>query len=250
MTSIPEIQSTRKYDKFHLFNENRAVSPAHIERLQNDPTFAAKFCTSPIIVTKDFYIIDGQHRYYAARNLNIPIFYIVDEDGTEQDIRSRNMNMVPWKGVEYVNFYAEKNDSYAFLKSMIEKHKMPLTFFGSVIKKIAGFKTIKYTYDLKKGSLNFGKHMNAIKECVDLVIPYLKNCRSVKGDKATRPIFTDSYVNSYAHFFLHDRKTLEKALKNMAIADFDFPYTTTYEIARGYVEKIAKWRPANSKKDI
>lgn len=250
MNSITEIQSTRKYDKFHLFSENRSVSPAHIERLEKDPTFAAKFCMSPIIITKDFYIIDGQHRYFAAKNLNIPIFYIIDEDGSRQDIRSRNMNMVPWKGIEYVHFYSEKSESYAFLESMMKKHKVPLTFLGSVIKKIAGLKHIKYTYDLKKGTLNFNKHIPAIRDCIELIIPYLKNCRTIKGEKPTRPIFTDAYVNSFAYFFINDRKTLEKALKNLDITDFNFPYTTTFETARGYIEKIAHWRPVKSKKEI
>jgi hypothetical protein len=53
-------------------------------------------------------IIDGQHRYYAAKKLKLPIYYIMHDTIEESDISRLNSIKKDWKPLDYINFYRAK----------------------------------------------------------------------------------------------------------------------------------------------
>jgi hypothetical protein len=78
---IPQINYTREYEKFKLFDANRPLSAIHVEHISQHKDFVENFPTCPIIVNEQFYIIDGQHRFEAAKSLDCGIFYIIQPNG-------------------------------------------------------------------------------------------------------------------------------------------------------------------------
>ena len=67
----------------------------------------------PIFVTNEGGIMDGQHRFEAARTLGLPIYYTEAEWGdddprTDQAIILLNTTTNTWSQEEYVHYYAEK----------------------------------------------------------------------------------------------------------------------------------------------
>ena len=60
---------------------------------------------NPIIVTRDNYIIDGQHRLQVAKTLRVPIHYTVIEKGDLQTIILLNTAMRKWGFSDYLHAY-------------------------------------------------------------------------------------------------------------------------------------------------
>lgn len=239
---IPKIQSTTKYNIFQHFIENRPISQKHVDALAQDPTFKTKFCTSPILVNSDFFIIDGQHRFRAAQKLNIPIYYIIDPEATEGDIRMRNSQMNNWKGIDYIHYFAGKNEDYKLLMDIRDKHKLTLSFINAAIIKICGYKHIKYTYMLKNGEVKIMKFKDILNEFFDSYVPSIKLATKVKGIKNTNALFLDSYITGFAHFFVNDRKLYDHALRKLCTCSTEFAHTSSFEKAREYITKISNWK--------
>lgn len=79
-----EIQKTTDYKLFKKLDGNRDVKKTNalVKSIREfDLTMY-----SPIIVSVDFRIIDGQHRFAACRELGLPIYYIVMCDNNVQGV--------------------------------------------------------------------------------------------------------------------------------------------------------------------
>lgn len=117
-----------KTQQYHIFKNsaNRKIVERHVQNIiseyeKNPHTFQS----SPIVVSNDLTVIDGQHRLEAAKRLKQPIYYIQDEKITAQDqileeIKKRNVNQLQWKLKDYVDFYSSQgNQEYAFIKKIL-----------------------------------------------------------------------------------------------------------------------------------
>jgi len=244
MVHIPKIQSTKNYDCFQFNSWNRKVSQSHVDMLANDPTFPEKYPTAPTVVDSNFNIIDGQHRCRAAQKLNIPVYFIVDPTATQDDVRVRNMQSRAWKGKNFVNYYSEMGKkSYKIMEEIIEKHQIPLTYLNAIIVKMCDYKQIGYVYIFKRGDLNIEKYENMLKDFCDLCFPVLKLCRTIKGDKITTPLFTQSYLFGFAHYYMNDRDFFKKVLQKLPKCGIDFTHAQSYESGREAILKIGNWSP-------
>ena len=59
------VLSTTDYAKFKTLQGNRDVNKLHVSRLKE--SFKTAYLLSPIVVNQYYEIIDGQHRYEAAK---------------------------------------------------------------------------------------------------------------------------------------------------------------------------------------
>lgn len=248
MKNIPEIKSTKDYNLFQTYESNRALRPKHVDTLAADKTFPDKFCTSPIVVNSNYYIIDGQHRFSAAVKLKIPIYYIIDPTASEDDIRIRNSQLKAWDGLEFVRFYSNKNKSYQIFLDIKEKHYLNKSIITAGILKICGMRRIKFFYEFKNGKLNIEKYKEDLITFFDYLIPSLKNARAIKGEMETRALFQDAYITAFAHFYIHDKEVFHKILNKLKTCSMDIPFNTQYEKARFVLEKISKWKISGFRK--
>ncbi len=89
--------STTKYE---IFSENGTNRPVDTERaIKVGLTFEETMMNvSPVIVTKDFVIIDGHHRFYGSKNADTPVLFQIytGELDASELMKIMNTNMKNW----------------------------------------------------------------------------------------------------------------------------------------------------------
>lgn len=117
--------STSDYDQFQILTSNRKVSKAHVRSLvrsmEENPTL---FEFRPILVNDAMFIIDGQHRFTAAQQLGLPIWYIIGKNLTIADTQAMNMNQRNWTPIDFARSYAAlgKEQYQIYLKFREQYH--------------------------------------------------------------------------------------------------------------------------------
>lgn len=101
-----EIKQTKTYAQFKAIKGNRAVNKDHLRHLKESISDINMLAVNPIIVDEKFNVIDGQHRLEAAKQLSLPIFYIVAK-GNIQTVRLLNATNRMWHLVDYINSYSK-----------------------------------------------------------------------------------------------------------------------------------------------
>lgn len=100
------IYETRDYDAFKKLNGNRAV----LDRRKNlivQSIIERGWIRNPIVVNEKMEIIDGQGRFEALKELNLPVEYIFAIGATIADCISLNIKQANWKNQDYVQCYSE-----------------------------------------------------------------------------------------------------------------------------------------------
>ena len=116
-----EIKTTTNYELFSFIQGNREIDNRHVNKLiksikeQNLPT--------PIVVNEKMEIVDGQHRFYAQKALQLPINYIVINGIGLEEVQKLNTNKKNWANLDYAKSYARLNNPhYAVYLAFREKY--------------------------------------------------------------------------------------------------------------------------------
>jgi len=105
MKVVNQVNSTNDYSKFKKLKGNRNVNKLHVRRLMD--SFKQAYLLSPIIVNQKYEIIDGQHRFEAAKALGLPINFIICNDYLLKEVQLLNTNMKNWGKLEYLKSYVD-----------------------------------------------------------------------------------------------------------------------------------------------
>lgn len=105
MKIVNHVIETNDYQKFKKLIGNRIVNELHIKRLKQ--SFQKKYLQSPIIVNENFEIIDGQHRFEAAVQLNLPVNYIMVDGYGLSEVQTLNTNAKNWRKIDYLSAYVD-----------------------------------------------------------------------------------------------------------------------------------------------
>lgn len=109
MESINQVFKTNDYDLFGPIDGNRNVNLLHLRRLTE--SIAEKYITVPIIVNERYQIIDGQHRYEAAKVLDKPVYFIKVKGLQLPDVHRLNTNLKNWSADDYLDGYCMLGNS-------------------------------------------------------------------------------------------------------------------------------------------
>lgn len=83
-------------------------------------------------------IFDGQHRFHAARELKLPIHYVVYDNG-EIDLGGINSTQAPWTIRNYVESHAQQGKAaYRELLQFADAHKLPLSICANLLAGLTG----------------------------------------------------------------------------------------------------------------
>jgi hypothetical protein len=116
------VYSSKDYEKFKIIEGNRIANPKHVNRLYQSIMDNGLLC-NPIIVNKKYEIIDGQHRFLAAKKADIKIFYIMLDDYNLSDVHTLNLNQKNWTKKDFMDGFADMGlESYIKLKAFCEKN--------------------------------------------------------------------------------------------------------------------------------
>lgn len=119
MKNQNEILHTTDYSRFKLMHGNRRLDQMHIKRLME--SFKNKYLFSPILVNQKMEIVDGQHRFFAAKNLGLSINYIIVKGYGIDEVQVLNTNSSNWTGKEYLQMYVDRGfEPYLQMKKFME----------------------------------------------------------------------------------------------------------------------------------
>lgn len=114
------VEETTDYDQFKIINGNRSVNEIHLERLKK--SFADNYLLSPIIVNEKFEIIDGQHRFQAAKELELPVYYLAVTGFGLKEIQIYNTNSTNWKKIDFLHMFCDLGkEPYIKFKEFMER---------------------------------------------------------------------------------------------------------------------------------
>jgi len=127
----------------------------------------------PVLITKEWLIIDGQHRLLAARDLGIEVeFEILEGDYLEKMIQL-NSTQSNWTLEDYVNSYASQNiDCYRKLLKFKEKYDLNLSSAITIL-----FNTSTKSCDIKKGEII------SINTNAEQIAEFVSNCHTIAYNK-------------------------------------------------------------------
>ncbi len=121
-----QIKRTKNYDQFLTVKGNRKVQIGHVNNLIK---VIAKHNLLPQfvgVVTKDGYIVDGQHRLQAAKANDLWFYFSVIPETIDDIIVSLvNAVQLKWTIDDYVNFFADRgNEQYIWIRELHNQYKV------------------------------------------------------------------------------------------------------------------------------
>lgn len=177
--------TTNDYSQFHFAIENREIDPFNLEKIKTSIKKHGVIPGRPILINKDGFIVDGQHRYLALKELGMPIEYEVLSGETASKTIDLNACQKPWLLIDFARSYAAQgNDQYRKLLKFDEKYQ--LGFSSSI--------SVFTNHNLRHGQVKLGNPFK-IWEKAEKVGDFIENLDSVHFKK-TKP-----FVNALVTLF-------------------------------------------------
>lgn len=158
---------TQNYSMFRFRPDNRPLTPSHVQKLIASIKYKNMLEFRPIIIDADGYVIDGQHRLEAARQLSVPIYYDIVKECKKEDMIALNVAQ-SWGLVDYFNFYVQnKFPEYVKMENFCKKHALPTkTGLFIVVSRTKGM-----IDEFKKGEFKFKEESNEpiVEKCIDAI---------------------------------------------------------------------------------
>lgn len=126
MEEMKKIYKTKNYEKFKFMVGNRPINSAHTAKLIE--SIKGKYLFNPIIINEKWEIIDGQHRFEAIKQLNLPLYFFINEGYSYDEVVILNENQKNWGHMDFLLHYVSiGNKEYIEVKKIMEKYKITLT---------------------------------------------------------------------------------------------------------------------------
>lgn len=191
-----KILMTSDHDQFKKVPGNRPVEVNHVNDLIALNAKENMLWMYPGTITKDGYLIDGQHRLEACRAQGWKFPYIISDKTLaelgDSIVALTNTAQKGWRVADFVNFYAQHGrEQYIFLAQLMDTYK---TNHPNILTLITGH---MQTSAIKHGDLKIYSTPEDKQTIIDMldgyailreVLPYSVYCSS-KFTSALRVIF-------------------------------------------------------------
>ncbi len=234
---IPTISLTRDYSKFIILVENRDV--IDIPNLRRSMKKYGWIDSFPLTCDGDYKVLDGQHRLKIAKELDLPVFYCINNKIDKYDIPliqcGRN-----WTLQDFLKTYAIRGYThYVAVQQALKFGNMSIGLFIRCFGVMKKGKTP--TKAFKEGvvnlsTYNFGyideqiNRLNEIKACVYKIRQYMNLAGNIPI-KSTTALF--SFISSYENYdhqrFMHALDAYPDVIVNV------LKFGTTDDIIEGCV---------------
>lgn len=176
--TFPKMNVTYDYSIFKHILGNRSVKKTG--KLKKSILSEDLTMHYPILVTRNYEIIDGQHRFAVCKELGKPIYYeFVDCKDAKNAIKMLNISSKVWQIEDYLNFYIQNgNETYLkfdeFMKKYCFKISNAIILFSDGQINAQQFKQGK----LKDNTNNTQKGVQFLIEVKDIIPTHLWNYRA------------------------------------------------------------------------
>jgi hypothetical protein len=144
-----QIKKTKNYDKFTFINGNRPIIAAHVAYLKESIAQENLCEFDPIIVNEEGQIVDGQHRFLACQQLDVPIHYVNGDSLGLKQVQRFNTGQHNWNMGDYAKSYAQLgNKDY---QALIEFRKRWPFSWGDCVRLLTGGGTDKQGAKFREG---------------------------------------------------------------------------------------------------
>ena len=126
---VASIFKTMSYDRYKFNSLQRKIKEGHVKELMESMRTHGFLTNKAISVNEKNEIIDGHHRYLAAKNLGFPILVQVSKGLSENAIIQAHQLQDNWDKHDFTNTYAiQGNPNYIALRDfMIKFPKFKIT---------------------------------------------------------------------------------------------------------------------------
>lgn len=126
LKAVGSIYEESNYSRFYNCSDNRKIDKTFLAKLTQKIKEKDLLKCQPILIVKrpGFYeIIDGHHRFLAAKALGVPVYFIITEAITRQDLLQLQ-NRKNWSIEDHLDFFIKEGQlSYIKVKELWEKNK-------------------------------------------------------------------------------------------------------------------------------
>lgn len=195
ITKETEVLKTNDYSLFKRISGNRDIDISHVNKLEKSMKNDG-YLRDPIKVNEKFEIIDGQHRFEAAKKLNHPIQFIINEGYNLKDVQIQNINNKNWSKKDYLHSFCDMGyPEYIKFREFTKKYdEFPFSSCLAMVTNQTNNYTIrdKNLIKSKSGSYNPKKFENG-----KLKISNIKKAEQMADNiRSLKPHF-ESYDKSY-----------------------------------------------------
>lgn len=178
-----EIKKTSDLSQFKRHKNNRAIDDQNLKKIIFSIKAKNLLEYRPILVDKDMFVIDGQHRLEAARSLAMDIYYQIKDESDAEDIVLLNANQKSWSRQDYIQYYVSKgNKTYVSLARFAKKNNMKEVEILHYLGQIDSIRA----HSVRRGELEFpeGEAVEDLQRVVDQVKEILDTLHLlIIGDK-------------------------------------------------------------------
>lgn len=132
-----KVLSTTNYSRFKMMDGNRHINNGRVKKLIKSVKRKNMLAQFPIVCMKNctgLYVMDGQHRLEAAKELKLPIYYIEAKNLEIADVAVTNSAQKGWSSTDFVNSFADQgNADYIKLRNFHEEHGLPITTCANIL---------------------------------------------------------------------------------------------------------------------
>lgn len=213
-----EILKTTDYDMFKLLEDNRDIKDARVARLVLMIQDCNDLHLHPIIVNKNMEVIDGQTRLSAAKMLEVPIYYIVDENYSSKKMITINTSQDSWTVADFMKYWLiHGSEEYLKLKNFMDETNFSLQIClrwnGEGGEDTKMFKEGKFEFKVQP------KHRRAI----DAVLRFIEFLRDT-GFRAERMYQSRNFHQASKIFFMDQKVDHERFFDRLERCPIRFKY--------------------------
>jgi hypothetical protein len=244
--SITKIFYTKDYEIFNTLAGNREVNIAHIKKLER--SFEQEYLISPILINEKFEIIDGQHRFEAARNLGLPVYYYMITGYKLSQVQRLNTNLKEWKKADYLESYASLGykEYILFKKFMTEFPMFSITSCQVILSNTGTTKLIQsnlFKSDTNKsGRISAGEFKNGNFK----VHNYKLAVQNAKKILDFKPYYDgygrQAFVSAMVRIFHHENYDHERMIARLKSYPAEFGHCLNMIKYREQIETVFNYR--------
>lgn len=173
----PIVKTTNDYSIFKILEGNRRVNQLNLRRVIS--SMREYPLVSIIMVNHRMEIIDGQHRYFACKELGLPINYVMVYGYGIKEVQVLNATGMNWSKVDYLETYVSRGDeNYVKFKKFRETYpQLSFTLCVRLLSGLSSHRTKSYdgvqgtVKDFENGTFQI-KDLDKSHEIANMIVDY------------------------------------------------------------------------------
>lgn len=203
---VGQMYKTLDYNMFKRIDGNRILNSKNYSKLLN--SMKEEQLKIPIIVNEKYEIIDGQHRFSAARELGLPVYFIIEEGYGLEEVKRANMVGTNWTKSDFLNMYITNgNETYIQFQQISSTYGIKISNLIKLFAYVQGANQKLAAKSFEEGTFNLNGR--------EIILEYLEAFKDFAFFECwkTRP-FNSAFMKLYFHpNYNHDRMREKLAIR-------------------------------------